>query len=495
MRTARPLGLSPDGTSLIVVIEGGEQVAIPADERLRTALRNDRARLGQLEIEMESALRPRDIQARIRAGESLEAVALAAGVPQGQIEPYAAPVIAEREHIAGLAQTSPVRRAGDAVAHRSLRAVVTERLLSRGVDVDSVGWDAWRNEDRRWTIRLAYESGSAERAADFTYDQTGRFSVAANDDARWRTGEHSPSHGPQPGRKPRSGDGDGDGERTAKLNDELAIVRAIQPQFAVTPDIDDEDDLSDDEALSDDDGTPDNEDAFAEGDLAEVDGVYDIIPGDRAHLDVLYDMLSGFDEDSVQIYAGLVRPAPDQDPAPVIDHRPEPPANVAIAAAVTEVAVTEVALTEVALTEVEEAGVPPEDAQSDNDQQLDEAIVADEPVVHSPAADEPFEDDTDAGADLTAESEAVTVVIDHSASEASDASAETSEEGSSQPEATAPPVRPTGRRRPVEQPVTEPEQPSLVDEAANEPSRPIKRKRASVPSWDEIMFGSPKPKE
>ncbi len=59
MRTARPLGLSPDGTSLIVVIEGGEQVAIPADERLRAALRNDRPRMGQLEIDMESALRPR----------------------------------------------------------------------------------------------------------------------------------------------------------------------------------------------------------------------------------------------------------------------------------------------------------------------------------------------------------------------------------------------------------------------------------------------------
>ena len=68
--------------------------------------------MGQLEIDMESALRPRDIQARIRAGESLEAVAQAAGVPIAKIEPFAAPVIAERDHIAGLAQTNPVRRAG-----------------------------------------------------------------------------------------------------------------------------------------------------------------------------------------------------------------------------------------------------------------------------------------------------------------------------------------------------------------------------------------------
>ena len=311
MRTARPLGLSPDGRSLIVVVDG-EQLAIPADDKLRAALRNDRARMGQLEIEMESALRPRDIQARIRAGESLEAVAQAAGVPMAQIEPFAAPVIAEREHIAGLAQSNPVRRAGDAVAHRSLRAVVSDRLLSRGIDADSVDWDAWRSGERRWTVRLSYESGSAHRQADFTYDQTGRFSVAANEDARWLTGEHSSSHGPQPGRKRHTDEASA--ERSHDDNDELAIVRAIQPQFEVTPDIDDDDAL-----LTD---SPDNEDAFAEGDLAEVDGVYDIIPGDRSNMDVLYDMLSTFDEDSVQIYAGLVRPRPDESAAPVLPEGP-----------------------------------------------------------------------------------------------------------------------------------------------------------------------------
>ena len=42
---------------------------------------------------------------------------------------------------------------------------------------------------------------------------------------------------------------------------------------------------------------------------------------------------------------------------------------------------------------------------------------------------------------------------------------------------------------------TEPEQPRLVDEAGAEPSRPIRRKRASVPSWDEIMFGAPRPED
>ncbi len=74
MRTARLVGLSPDGGSLIVATDDGEELAIVADDRLRAALRGNRPRLGQREIEMKTSLSPRDIQARIRAGESLEEV-------------------------------------------------------------------------------------------------------------------------------------------------------------------------------------------------------------------------------------------------------------------------------------------------------------------------------------------------------------------------------------------------------------------------------------
>ena len=113
MRIARLVGLSQDGKSLIVATESGEELAVAVDERLRAALRGDRPRLGQLEIEMESSLSPRDIQARIRAGSTLEDVAKVAGLPLDRVERFAAPVLAEREHMARLAMTSSVRRRGD----------------------------------------------------------------------------------------------------------------------------------------------------------------------------------------------------------------------------------------------------------------------------------------------------------------------------------------------------------------------------------------------
>lgn len=236
MRTVRLVGLSSDGRSLIVADDRGEELALAADDRVRAALRGDRPRLGQLEIEMESALSPREIQSRIRSGESLSEVARVAGVPPDRVERFARPVLAEREHIASVAMTASVRRRGETSGHRGLRKALHERLLARGVDLDSIAWDAFRQGDGRWAVTAAYRSGESDRQALFLFDLPGRFSVAGNDDARWVLGEQSPSRGPQPGRRRPEpvgedglvGRGGEDTEPTLDLADQLALVRVVQ---------------------------------------------------------------------------------------------------------------------------------------------------------------------------------------------------------------------------------------------------------------------------
>ncbi|MEU4194344.1 septation protein SepH [Kribbella sp. NPDC026611] len=200
MREARLVGLSQDGQQLVLAMaETGEEFAVPVDDRLRAALRGDRARLGQLEIQMESALRPRDIQARIRAGESPEAVAAVAQMPMERVMAFAGPVLAERDHIASLAQRASVRRRGGGDAPtRNLGAWVTERLRTRGVDPASAEWDAWRREDGRWAVRVSYFVESEDEAekkdekiAMFAYDAPGRYAVPDDDEARWLVGEQA----------------------------------------------------------------------------------------------------------------------------------------------------------------------------------------------------------------------------------------------------------------------------------------------------------------
>lgn len=201
MREARLVGLSQDGKQLILALaETGEEFAVPVDDRLRAALRGDRARLGQLEIQMESALRPRDIQARIRAGESPEAVAAVAQMPMERVMAFAGPVLAERDHVANLAQRASVRRRGGGDAPtRNLGAWVTERLRIRQVDPASAEWDAWRRDDGRWAVRVSYfAEENDEKVAMFAYDAPGRYAVPDDDEARWLVGEQAQVIAPTP---------------------------------------------------------------------------------------------------------------------------------------------------------------------------------------------------------------------------------------------------------------------------------------------------------
>jgi hypothetical protein len=296
MRMARPLGLTEDGASLLVVTDDGEQIVVPVDERLTAALRGDRPRLGQLEIDMESQLRPREIQARVRAGETIESVALAAGVPVDRVEPYAAPVLAERAHVVGMAVAGTVRRRSEAASTRGLKATVAMRLLQRGLDIDEVDWDAWKRPDGRWVVQASYASGSAPHVATFLFDLQGRFSLADNDESRWLIEESGPAHGPQPGRRRAMNPDD---EPTVDLDDQLALVRATLQASG-----------PDSYGLS----TLQDVHDYAPAELQEVDGVYDLVPP-RSEMDVLYDMISGIDEDSVRIYKGLQQPVtPREEP-------------------------------------------------------------------------------------------------------------------------------------------------------------------------------------
>src|SRR6478736_4932759 len=108
MRSLQVLGLAEVGEVLVCKDPAtGELFGLPADERLRAASRGDVSRLGQLEIEMESQLRPREIQARIRAGATVEDVATAAGTDPVRIERFAYPVLLERSSNAATPTTWP----------------------------------------------------------------------------------------------------------------------------------------------------------------------------------------------------------------------------------------------------------------------------------------------------------------------------------------------------------------------------------------------------
>ncbi|MBZ5733733.1 DUF3071 domain-containing protein [Nocardioides sp. TRM66260-LWL] len=183
--------MSADRRRLLLVDPAGNEFTLDVDHRLRAALRGETSRLGQLEIPMDSVLRPRDIQARIRAGETPEAVAEAAQTSLERILPFAGPVLAERQHVAERAQRSSLRRRGaDAGGGaRILGDAVAAHLRGQDVDPESVVWDAWRREDGRWTLTAEFATIKRTGTARFTYDMPGSFVLLEDDDARWLVGE------------------------------------------------------------------------------------------------------------------------------------------------------------------------------------------------------------------------------------------------------------------------------------------------------------------
>jgi hypothetical protein len=187
------VGLSEDKTRLLLVNDAGEQFTLAVDAKLRAALRGEHARLGQLETQMDSALRPRDIQARIRHGETPEEVAEAAHTTVDKIMAFANPVLAERAHVASRAQRSSVRRkaADGGITHaaRTLGDAVAATMRSVNTDPETVVWDAWRREDGRWVLTGEYSAGSRNGVAHFSFDVPGNFVTADNDEARWLIGE------------------------------------------------------------------------------------------------------------------------------------------------------------------------------------------------------------------------------------------------------------------------------------------------------------------
>ncbi|MEU0538647.1 septation protein SepH [Nocardia sp. NPDC005978] len=169
MRELRVIGLTPDSTHIVCIdTESGQKYRLAADDKLRAAARGDLARFGQIEIETEATMRPRDIQARIRAGASVEQVTEESGMPASRVERFAYPVLLERARAAELAQKAhPVRNDGPAI--ETLIEIVSAAFAERGHNIEVAEWDAWKDEKGYWVAQLQWQAGRSVIAAHWRY--------------------------------------------------------------------------------------------------------------------------------------------------------------------------------------------------------------------------------------------------------------------------------------------------------------------------------------
>jgi hypothetical protein len=187
MQELRFVAVSEDGRYAVLAVPGrSARFTLPIDERLRAVALGQTSRLAQYEIEVESPLRPKEIQARIRAGETVEEIADAAGVAIERVRWFEGPVLAERAYIAQQAQTASIRRQGDAAPSTPgprLGEVVAERLSGFDVDPEDAQWDAKKRGDGNWQVQLTFITGGRLHIAEWVFDPRRRHVLPADDNA------------------------------------------------------------------------------------------------------------------------------------------------------------------------------------------------------------------------------------------------------------------------------------------------------------------------
>ena len=171
MQELRLVAVSEDGTYLVLASAGrGTRFMLPVDDRLRAAVRGQFSRLGPYEIEVENPLRPKEIQARIRAGETAESIAQAAGIPVERVRWFESPVLQEREYMARQAQLALVRRPGETAPGPTLGDLVAERIGVAQLESGEATWDSWKREDNTWQVKLSFRVMGEEHVAHWIYE-------------------------------------------------------------------------------------------------------------------------------------------------------------------------------------------------------------------------------------------------------------------------------------------------------------------------------------
>ncbi len=190
MENLHLIGVYEDGEFLLLGgPDGKSRYRLRLDDSLRAAVRWEHGASRVRPVHAEP-LRPRDVQTMIRAGASAEEAAERAGWTVEKVRRYEGPILAEREHMAWLAGLAVLRsRNAVSFAAPTLGERVGDRLSARGVEAESVRWDSWRSEDGQWTVELHFTAGGRARTASWHFNRSTMTVVAVDDEARWLSEE------------------------------------------------------------------------------------------------------------------------------------------------------------------------------------------------------------------------------------------------------------------------------------------------------------------
>jgi hypothetical protein len=143
-----------------------------------------RGRSARYLIQVDSALTPKEIQARLRAGRTVEEIAAEAGVDEDWVMRFAAPVLAEQSRVIERAMTLPCRTPRKGESSQPLSVSVAWNLVDKGLrltaDELAAGWSAYHVRDTAWLVRFRYTSRNRVQVAQWECDPAEGTLIALN---------------------------------------------------------------------------------------------------------------------------------------------------------------------------------------------------------------------------------------------------------------------------------------------------------------------------
>ena len=173
-----------------------------------------------------SVLTPKEIQAALRSGKTVQEVARLAGTDTSWIERFLSPILAERKGIVDAVMTGVISRPRIGRSSCNVAEAIVANLRERKVEISpedlQEGWSVARRAGQ-WEVTFRYSLGGQVKQAQFAYDLDG--GVTAMDAEAsvigWRAPASKRAGGPE---------GDPEGEPLAAPKAPVGAVAAAKPK-------------------------------------------------------------------------------------------------------------------------------------------------------------------------------------------------------------------------------------------------------------------------
>lgn len=180
MDELRLVGVHDDGEHLVLQDASGTRHVLRIDQQLRGTVQRARRVAPRRQGNQSGDFGPRDIQARFRAGATVEEIVEESGWEPERVRRYEWPILAERAHIAREAQkVEVVARTSRSGGYRSvfdgeaqsLAEIVAAHAGDLGIAPTSLDWDAWQRPDQQWQITARFRVANPGAAPQDLVDQ------------------------------------------------------------------------------------------------------------------------------------------------------------------------------------------------------------------------------------------------------------------------------------------------------------------------------------